>query len=56
MTIAVINDYVPLQRRPFIGSTWFRFCDISVGRRNMGHYKVYAQFILFSYGFQVRSR
>lgn len=56
MTIAIINDYVPIQRRPFIGFDWYRIIDFSFGKRRMGDYVIYAQVVLFSYGFQLRGR
>lgn len=56
MKLAIINDFVPIQRRPFLGTDWWRVIDVSFGKRNMGGYIVYAQLILFSYGFQLRSR
>lgn len=56
MRLSIINDYVPIQRHPFIGLNWYRVCDLSFGKRNMGQYTVYVQIVLFSYGFQLRSR
>lgn len=52
----MINDYVPLQRRPFIGFNWYRVIDCSFGKRNMGNYTIYAQIIVLSYGFQLQRK
>lgn len=39
-----------------MGNDWFRLCDVSFGKRNMGSHTVYAMLIVFGYGFQLRSR
>lgn len=56
MRLSVINDYVPLQRRPFIGFDWYRLIDCSFGKRRMIDRVIYVQIIVFSYGFQVWGR
>jgi hypothetical protein len=56
MRLSVINDYVPLQRHPFIGFNWYRLIDCSFGKRRMIDRVIYAQVIIFSYGFQLWGR